>query len=160
MPIFEGENVVFTTPVKTTKSNTNFNDQLKMQLLEQFISCCTDPLLLLSTKGMRNKLDEQCAQLRDGLEDRDGSRWIVKLQTVMYEGSRVSWKQITSFKTMAEKMERSGLEGQGWKNGKTNKTGLWNLILSFVGDTDADTVSTDTVHCLQAEIMAEARKFL
>ena len=61
---------------------------------------------------------------------------------------------------MAEKMERSGLEGQGWKNGKTNKTGLWNLILSVVGDTDADTVSTDTVHCRQAEIMAEARKFL
>ena len=156
MPIFEGENVVFTTPVKNSKSSTNFDDPLKLQLLEQFISCCTDPLLLTSSRGMRSKLEGQCSQLRDGLKDKDGIGWVVEPQTVMYEGSRVSWKQLTSFKTMAEKMERSGLEGQGWKDGKTNKTGLWNLIFSVVGEGG----STDTVRCLQAEIMSEARKFL
>ena len=120
------------------------NDRLKFELLKQFIEDCPDPNLGKVTSGFRSQIEKQCSYLKNN--------------EVFHNGKMQMWKEFTKIGTMADKLIRTGFEGQrdkGKRNGK-KENGLFMIIRQVVG---ADAESFEVKERID-EIMAVAKTYM
>ena len=120
------------------------NDRLKFELLKQFIEDCPEPNLEKVKSGFKPHILEQCSYLKNN--------------KVIHKGKMQMWKEFTKIGTMADKLIRTGFEGQrvvGNKNGNYN-TGLFMIIRQVVG---ADAESFEVKERID-DIMAAAKTYM
>ena len=131
------------TPQKSTRFSTTWDDELKFQLLSQYIEKCSNPMVPLHpNKKRKAQIEVQCQQLRN--------------EEVEYEGTMKKWKEISSSDTMANQMFRQGFDLQNWRAKREPSRGLHAIIQKVVGDEG----TSETVKQKMPEILAMAKEYM
>ena len=132
-----------TTPKKPTRFLTTWDDDLKFQLLSQYVEKCSDPMVPIEPKnGRQPKITAQCEQLRN--------------EEVIYGGSVKKWKEISTTETLSNNMFRSGFVKQGWRNKREPSRGLHAIIEKVVGGNGTTAMVKENI----PEILAKAKEFM